>query len=116
MKNGVYYKNHKNIFLRRIVKGDRINIYAKKIVSTNVNEGRTTTTSTSRERVEYYYQKGANGELIAMPNNKAIKEAVSDCAKAVNMVDKSNAEMRNEIRDNPNYMNEVFDLYNRGCK
>ena len=45
-----------------------------------------------------------------------LKELLSDCAKAVEMIDISNSEMNAAIRDDRSYLNKVMLFYNNGCK
>jgi hypothetical protein len=44
-----------------------------------------------------------------------IKALVSDCPQAFAMVDMKISQLRKEIRNNNNYLNEVFQLYNSKC-
>ena len=117
MDHGVFYGRLKNEYIKRIVHG-KLNVYvAFTLVTSTDYDSRSHFTSThSRTRTDYYAQRGENGPLIAFGGQASIKEIVKDCPLSVEMIDKSNGQLRRAIRKNPNYLNNVFDVYNNGCK
>ncbi len=54
--------------------------------------------------------------MVAMASQGDIEQLVSSCPLAVEMAHKSNHQIRKAIRKNRNYLNEIFDVYNSGCK
>ena len=59
---------------------------------------------------------GDDGQMVNIAGQKDIKEMVKDCPLAVEMADLSNSKMRKAIKNDPNYLNSIFDVYNKGCK
>jgi len=51
-----------------------------------------------------------------MAGRKVIQKAVADCPAALEMASRSYRQVRRELRKNPNYLNNIFDVYNNGCK
>ena len=111
-----YYTRFKKEFIKRIVHG-KVNVY---VMFTEV-----TTTTTDRNgfsrtksytRTDQYGQKGEDGEMIGLAGQKEIKELLSDCPLAVEMISLSNSKIRKAIKKDSNYLNSIFDVYNNGCK
>lgn len=110
--NGIYYGRLGNSYAQRLVHG-KLNLYfTEDWVSTTDSRGRMTQRLTCR----HYVQVGDNGPMKAIGDQSDIKEYVSSCPKAFEMVDKKDREIRRAIRKNRNYLNEVFITYNQGCK
>ena len=116
MQNGTYQKKKGNGFMVRLVHG-KINIYRDSYTSTNTSTDRNGRMSTS-SNIHYihYAQRGENGPMFTIANQKDIKEAVSDCPLAVELASLSNGKMRRAIRSNRRYLNEIFEIYNNDCK
>lgn len=104
-------------YARRIIHG-KLNIYFTRSAYTektrnNYNSFETTTT---RWMCLHYIQAGEEGELVLIGGQKDLRKYVADCPAAANLIDKSNKEIRNEIKENPGYLNNVINIYNNGCK
>jgi len=113
--NGAYFGRLGNEYIRRIVHG-KINVYVKFTqVSSTSSDHFGNTYNHDYTRTDHYAQKGEDGELLEIAGQSDIKRLLSDCPAAVAMADISNAQMRKEIRKNPNYLNRIFDLYNNDC-
>ena len=111
-----YHGRLKNEYIKRIVHG-KINLYVQftEVTTTTTNNSGFSHTS-SYTRTDQYAQRGEDGPMIGIAGQKDIKELLSDCPAAVEMIDISNSKMRKAIRKNSNYINSVFDIYNNGCK
>ena len=111
-----YYGRINNEFIQRIVHG-KINVYVQFsfVTSTTTDHSGFSHTS-SYTRTDQYAQKGEDGKLVGIANQKDIKEMVSECPLAVEMISISNSKIRKAVRKDPNYLNSVFDVYNNGCK
>ena len=114
--NGIFYGRVGSDYIKRIVHG-AINVY--------VQFTQVTTTSTDHSgfmhtytytRTDQYAQKGDDGPMVNIAGKEDIKRLVADCPISVEMCDKSNSQIRKAIRKNPDYFNNIFDIYNNGCK
>ena len=116
MKDNVYYTKKGNEFIKRIVHG-KINVYVQftEVTSTST-DSRGAMRTRSYTRTDHYAQVGEDGEMIGLVGQKQIKQVVIDCPLAVSMADISDSEMRKAIKKDPNYLNSIFDVYNKGCK
>jgi hypothetical protein len=109
-----YYGRVGKNYIKRIVHGPRINVY---VMFTEVTEKSNATGQyRTYTRTDNYAQKGENGPLVVFGSQKSIKELVADCPLAVQMADKSNAELKKLIKQNDNYLNSIFEVYNNNCK
>jgi hypothetical protein len=117
MDHGVYYGRLKNEYIKRIVHG-KINVYVAftLVTSTDYDPHSHFSHTHSYTRTDHYAQRGENGPMIAFGGQKSIIELVKDCPLSVQMIDKSNGQIRRAVRKNRNYLNNVFDVYNNGCK
>jgi hypothetical protein len=112
MYDGVFYARMGSDYMRRIVHG-KINIYLlEKHQDSRMPNGEIKADSSGY----HYIQRGDDGNLTPLANQKDLKNAVSGCQKAVEMVDISYAKLTKAVRANPNYLNEAFELYNNDCK
>jgi hypothetical protein len=114
--NEVFYGRLKNTYIQRIVRG-KISVYVDftNVTQTTTDHGGFSHTS-SYTRTDHYSQKGENGPLVVMASQSDIEELVSSCPLAVEMAHKSSHQVRKAIRHDRNYLNEIFDVYNNGCK
>ena len=111
-----FYGRLKNSYIKRIVRG-KINVYVQFTDVTTTSTDRSGFSHTrSYTRTDHYAQKGDNGPMIGMADQKDMKELVGDCAMAVEMADLSNSKIRKAIKADPNYLNSIFETYNNGCK
>ncbi|NOS94005.1 MAG: hypothetical protein HOP30_18965 [Cyclobacteriaceae bacterium] len=111
LENGVYYGRLKDEYIQRIVHGPKINVYVRIVEVVSQTPG---TKFTTRSKQAYHYaQKGEDGPMIAFGSQKKIRELVAGCPEAVKMATKSGREMRRAIRKNRNYLNSIFDTYNK---
>lgn len=111
-----YYYKYKGDFLERIVHGSRVNVYVKytEVTTTSTDRNGFSRTKTYT-RTDHYAQKGEDGDLVGIAGQKDIKNFLSDCQISVQMADLSNKGMRKAIKANSNYLNEIFEIYNKGC-
>ena len=116
MQKNIFYGKKGNEFIKRIVHG-KINVYVQftQVTSTNTNASGAMSTR-SYTRTDHYAQMGDDGQMVNIAGQKDIKEMVKDCPLAVEMADLSNSKMRKAIKNDPNYLNSIFDVYNKGCK
>jgi hypothetical protein len=109
-----YYARAGKDYIKRIVHGSRINIY---VSFTEVNtQSKSTGLYNSYTSAYHFAQKGENGPFVVIRSQKSIKELVADCPLAVQMADKSNGDIKKAIKNNSNYLNRIFDVYNNDCK
>jgi len=114
--DGVYYTRQGNEYIKRIVRG-KINIYVKFTeVTSTTTDARGFTRSRTYTRTDHYAQKGNDPKLLPVAGQSDMKALVADCPEAVAMADLSNRQMRRTIKKNRNYLNSIFEVYNRGCK
>lgn len=116
LNKGVFYGRLRNDYIQRIVHG-KINVYVQftQVTSTSTDHSGFSHTSTYT-RTDHYAQIGENGPLNEFAGQKDIKQLVEGCPLAVEMIDKSSHQIRKAIRHDRNYLNEVFETYNNGCK
>lgn len=116
LDKGVFYGRLKNDYIQRIVHG-KINVYVQftQVTSTSTDHGGFSHTSTYT-RTDHYAQMGETGPLNVFGSQKDIKQLVDGCPLAVEMADKSSHQIRKAIRKDRNYLNEIFEVYNNGCK
>ncbi|MBC7848464.1 MAG: hypothetical protein H7Y31_01950 [Chitinophagaceae bacterium] len=110
-KDGIYFIRYEKIFIRRLVRG-KLNVYIQFVESMDMSGGRTT----SYTRTNHYIQKGDGAPITILAGPKEIKEHVADCPISMDMISLKTSEFRKALRQNPNYMNEIFDVYNNDCK
>lgn len=115
-QNRIYYGRLKNDYIQRIVHG-KINVYVQftQVTSTSTDHSGFSHTSTYT-RTDHYSQRGENGPLVAFGSQKDIKELVAGCPISEEMAEKSNHQIRKAVRNNRNYLNDIFEIYNNGCK
>jgi hypothetical protein len=112
----VFYVRLKNIYIQRIVHG-KINVYVDftNVTTTSVGPNGFIQTHTY-VRTDHYSQQGEDGPLVVFANQTDIENLVSGCPLSVEMVHKSDRQLRKAIRHDRNYMNNIFNVYNNGCK
>jgi hypothetical protein len=116
-QDGVYYGRYHAEYLKRIVEG-KLNVYYKRDVRTVTYASQSGHGVSSHQEIDYYYyaQRGDEGEMKRLANNDDIRQFVKDCAKSYEMIDKSDKEIRRSIKQDPDYLNEIFEIYNNDCK
>lgn len=115
-KKQVFYGRLKNTYIQRIVHG-KINVYVDFTNVTTTTPGPNGTMMTNNYvRTDHYSQQGEDGPLVVFANQTDIENLVSGCPLAVEMVHKSDRQLRKAIRHDRNYMNNIFNVYNNGCK
>ena len=114
--NGIYYGRLGKEYIKRFIQG-KINVY--------IRYSEVTTTSTDRNgnmrmrtytRTDHYAQKGTDGEMINIPDQYVIAKLVKDCPLAYNMINVSDSKIRAAIKQNGNFLNRIFEIYNNDCK
>ncbi|HMD00510.1 MAG TPA: hypothetical protein VKH37_10165 [Ferruginibacter sp.] len=114
--NNSYYKRFKNEYIQRIVHG-KANVYVQFTDVTETTTDRNGFSHTrSYTRTDQWGQIGETGEMVGLAGQKDIKKLLADCPAAVELADLSDKKIRKAIKANRNYMNEIFDTYNNGCK
>jgi hypothetical protein len=114
--NGVYYGRYGYDYLERIVTG-KLNVYYSEETSRETTTWHSGTTTTRNvEHCYFYVQRRDEDQMYSIKNQSDIKNFVGDCPKSYAMIDKSSKEIRKAIRSNSNYLNEIFEVYNNGCK
>lgn len=116
-RRGIYYGQLGTGYAKRIISG-KLNVYYTEnwvtVTSTNARTGMTS----SRERLvcTHYVQRGETGELEAIASQKDILKYVGDCPLSVDMIDRKDRDIRRAIKKNGNYLNDIFYIYNNGCR
>lgn len=113
---GVYYGRLGNSYIRRIIHGKLNVYYSEEWVTTTSTSHSGQMRTSNRLKCVHYVQVNDDGELMVIANQKDIMAYVKDCPDALEMIDKKDREIRRSIRRNPNYLNEIFITYNKGCK
>jgi hypothetical protein len=116
LQKGVFYGRLRSTYIKRIVHG-KINVYVEftDVTTTSTDHSGFTHTS-SYVRTDQYSQQGDTGPMVTMASQSDIEQLVSSCPLAVELAHKSNHQIRKAIRKDRNYLNEIFDVYNSGCK
>jgi len=100
---------HTDEFVKRIVTG-RINVYLREhMVYRRTTYGDMVATPQN----EFFMQLGDGEPMAQITSHKVIVHAVSDCAEALAMANKSSSELRKAIRNDRHYINSIFETYNR---
>ena len=111
-----YWGRLKNVFIKRIVHG-KINVYVQfKEESSTYTDGAGNTHTRNYTASYQYSQIGEDGPMEPLAGQGDIKKLVADCPIALEMASLSNGKMRRAIKKNRNYLNDIFDVYNNGCK
>ena len=114
--NGQYFGRYGSSYIKRIVHG-RLNVYYDEQMVTTTSTSSTGAMRTStRMQCTHYVQVGELGEIRPIANQSDIKDYVKDCSKSFEMINKKDREIRRAIRKNSNYMNDIFIIYNNGCR
>lgn len=111
-----FYHRKGNEYIKRIVHG-KLNVYVdfNQVTTTETSAGGSMRTRTYTQ-TDHYGQRGEDGELIPLAGQKDIRRMVEDCPLSVEMISISNSRMRKALRKNRTYLNDVFEVYNNGCK
>jgi len=115
--NGQYYGQVGANYAKRIISGKLNVYYTEEMVTVSSTNSRTGVT-TFRERPScfHYVQVGEDGDLVPLAGQKDIIRFVKDCPKAVALIDLKNGQIRKALRRNRNYLNDIFHIYNGGCR
>lgn len=115
-RDRVYYGRLKNDYIQRIVHG-KINVYVQFTqVAQTMTDHSGFTHTTYYTRTDHYSQRGDNGPMVVFGSQKDIQELVAGCPISEEMAAKSNHQIRKAIRNDHNYLNDIFEIYNNGCK
>jgi hypothetical protein len=115
-RDRVFYGRLKNDYIQRIVHG-KINVYVQftQVTETTTDHSGFSHTSTYT-RTDQYSQIGDDGPMVVFGSKKDIKALVAGCPIAEEMTDKSDHQIRKAIRNDRNYLNDIFEIYNNGCQ
>ena len=111
----IYYGRLRNEYIKRIVHG-KINVYVQFTEVTETKHDDFGFHTTHYTRTDQYSQRGEDGPMVAFGSQKDILDLVAGCPLAEEMANKSNNKIRKAIRQNRNYLNDIFETYNNGCK
>jgi hypothetical protein len=115
-KDQVFFGRLNITYMKRIVHG-KINVYVDFTNVTQTSADRNGFAhTTSYTRTDHYSQRGDSGPMVAIAGQSDIEDLVNSCPLAVEMAHKSNHQIRKAIKHDRNYLNEIFDVYNNGCK
>lgn len=116
MEDGIYWRKYGKDFIKRLVHG-KLNVYQESYLYTSTTTSANgTIRQTTTTRYRHYVERGENGPLTLIANQKDIQKAVADCPLAVEMASLSDRKMRRAIRANKRYLNEIFETYNNDCE
>lgn len=87
-----------------------------RLVEGNVSVYKMTEMSSGRSICNIYAKKGTDGVLTVIRFPKELQEFVKDCGPAYAMVNMSYNELKDLIKEDPMYLNKVFETYNNNCK
>jgi len=114
--DGNYYGRTRNTYAIRFITG-KINIYRANFgAQVDVTNFSGKTNTYDRPFCNYYAQKGDSTDLVLIMTFNDLKQIVKDCPKSFAMIDKSVKEMRQAMKENPLYLNEIISIYNKGCE
>ena len=113
---GTYYIRLDNRYIKRIVHG-KINVY----VHFDEEYGHAgyygLTVKTHYSYSKHYAQRGENGPLILLANREVLVDLVKDCPLSISMIGSEGyGQLRKGNKDDPDYLNHIFNVYNNGCK
>jgi hypothetical protein len=114
-ENGIYRLNTSGGFLERIVDG-KITILRDMGTRTTTSTVNGHLTTSTYSYTQYYMLRANDEKLIAIRKNDDIKNMISSCPKALALMDLSKKQMKRAIKENPAYLNQVFETYNNDCK
>lgn len=112
MEDGTYHLRVGKHFAKRIIHG-KINVYEQTYLTHEYDNHTKMPKAVMATR--YFYQKADTGELIKMPGQKEVIEAVADCPVALEMADISVGKFNKARRRNRQYLNSIFETYNNDC-
>jgi hypothetical protein len=115
-EDDIYYERLGIEYIRRIVHG-KINLYYTTVIINSQDRDHASNIShRSRTRYDYYIQKGDDGPLKLMRDMNDVKIELGDCPLALQMVDMKPSKLRKEIKNDHDYLNKAFEVYNNNCK
>jgi hypothetical protein len=114
---GIYYHRYKSEYIKRIIHG-KLNVYGtQETASESYTTGLGRQSSRMISRCDYFVQVGDEGELNPITSQKEVARYVKDCPEAVEMAGKKDVYfVKPGGKAEKRYLNEVFELYNNGCK
>lgn len=115
--DGTYYGRVEEGYAKRFIAGKLNVYYTEDQMTLPVGNDRSGFRNTNDKQVCFHYvQVGNNGELIPILTQEDIVRFVKDCPKSVAMIDLKSREIRKALQRNINYLNDLFKVYNAGCK
>jgi hypothetical protein len=107
---------HGTDFPQRVVRG-KINVYKLvKDVSSYSTDSRGVGRWNYYTTTSYYAEVNHDGKLRELSKIEDIQGLVADCPAAAAMASLSNKEARKRVKKEPDFMNNIIQVYNRGCK
>lgn len=113
VEDGVYYVRYDRQYLKCIIPPGKVRVYLHHSTSPSTNaDGR----SVRAPHNTLFYQIGETGDILPLKGKEGILAVVADCPKAVQMANLSDSDLRKAIKQDDNYLNSIFEVYNNGCK
>ena len=113
---GTYYIRLDSGFIKRIIHG-KINVYVLFDEETGYVGYHGVTVKTHYSFSKHYAQRGENGPLILLANREVLVDLVKDCPLSVSMIgDEGYEQLKKGNKDDPDYLNNICNIYNNGCK
>ncbi len=112
----VFFIKLNNDFCRRIIRG-KINVYVQFVQNSSTTSNYLgVITLKNFTTTHYFSQKGDNGKFIELTDEKSVKFAVQGCKKAEQLADLTFLKMDEAVKNDLNYINRIFEIYNRNCE
>jgi hypothetical protein len=117
---GIYYIRFDSGYIKRFIHG-KINVYVhfdERYINNNVGlNNRNIHFKTHDSHSRHYAQIGEDGPLIFIVNRDVLVDLVKDCPLSVSMIgDDGYDKLMDGHRKDIDYMNNIFNIYNNGCK
>jgi hypothetical protein len=113
---GSYYIRLDNKYIKRIIHG-KLNVYVLFDEKYNKEYYHSGTYTMHFSNSKHYAQRGEDGPLIFLANREILVDLVKDCPLSVSMIgDKGYAKLIRGNYKDLDYINNIFNVYNNGCK
>jgi hypothetical protein len=117
---GIYYIRFDSGYIKRFIHG-KINVYVhfdERYEDNSIGlNNRDIRFKTHSSHSRHYAQRGEDGPLIFIVNRDVLVDLVKDCPLSVSMIgDDGYDKLMDGHRKDLDYMNNIFNIYNNGCK
>jgi hypothetical protein len=116
-----FYFNHKKYgFIKRVVVGEKCNVYSKTFLETSTETstsptGQTRTRNRTRMRENFYISQDNEEKLVQLTTLKQLKEIMNDCPDVANQLPNKFKYLRKAMKKDKQFLVRIFDEYNH-CK